>query len=219
MRQAASARGWKFDSRFTRGKRIHTWAGTTDGITWRAEMMPTTSKGDNRPHQQYVSRWHGDFSPGINGPIFLMGVPKGKEVPAFAIAEGDGLIAKLAQKAAGFALDKGIDIYFGEDAGKDVDAATLHRVNAPSLPGFIVMAADKNEGARILSQGLEAALVTAIGDKTSVFANENRPSILLRPHGISMARMAKFADVNELDAYVRAGVGLTRNFRFARPFA
>jgi hypothetical protein len=145
-----------------------------------------------------------------------MGVPKGKEVPAFSIAQGEGFLAQLAQKAAGFALDKAIDAYFGEDVGKEVDAAALHRVNVAGLPGFIVMAADKDEGARILAQGLETALVTAIGDQTSVFANENRPSILLRPHGISLARMAKFADVNELDAYVRAGVGLTRAFTFGR---
>lgn len=76
--------------------------------------------------------------------------------------------------------------------------------------------ADKDEGARILSQGLEAALVTAIGDKTSVFANENRPSILLRPHGLSMARMAKLTDVSELESLVRDGVSLTRAFTFGR---
>lgn len=65
LRQAASAPGWKFDSAFKRGKRIHTWTGATDGVTWRAESIHSTSKGDNRRHQQYVSRWHGDFSPGI----------------------------------------------------------------------------------------------------------------------------------------------------------
>ena len=215
MRQAASARGWTFDSRFTRGKRIHTWTGSTDGIAWRAEMIQATSKHDGPQHQQYVSRWHGEFSPGISKPIFLIGVPKGKEVPAFTIAEGDGLIAKLAQKAAGFALDKGIDIYFGDDAGKEVEAASLHRV-VTGLPGFIVMAADKEEGTRVLSQGLEAALVAAIDDKASVFAATERPSILLRPHGLSIARMERFADVNDLDHFVRAGVALTRTFIFGR---
>ena len=219
MRREASMRGWKFDSRSTLNRRIHTWTGTTDGIAWRAEAIRSQSKNDRRHDRQHIARWHGDFSPGVSGPIVLMGVPKGKEVPAFSIAQGEGFIAQLAQKAAGFAFDKAIDVYFGEDLGKEVDAANLHRVNVAGLPGFIVMAADKDEGARILSQGLESALVAAINDKASVFASENRPSILLRPHGLSMARMARFVDVNELDAYVRAGVGLTRAFKFARPFA
>lgn len=216
MRREASTRGWKFDSRSTMNKRIHTWTGSTDGIAWRVESIHSQSKNDRRHNRQQVSRWHGDFSPGVNGPIVIMSAPKGKEIPAFSNDKSEGLIAQLAQKTVAFVFDKAIDVYFGDDLGKEVDAGKLHRINVPGLPAFAVMAADKDEGARIMSQGLEAALVSAIGEKTSVFANENRPSILLRPHGISMARTSKLGDINELDAFVRAGVGLTRAFTFGR---
>lgn len=218
LKQAASARGWTFDSRSERGYRIHRWTGATDGVSWRAESLHYTS---NNKHQRRpdLARWHGDFSAGINGPIVIIGVPAGKDLPAAATGERDGFLAKLAQKAIGFAFDKAIDLYFGNDLGKQVDAAALHRVPAASLPRFVVMAADKEEGARIMSQGLERALAAAADDKGSAFAGENRASILLRPHGISLARLGQFRDVNELDRFIHAGVGLTRSFRFARPFA
>ena len=47
-----------------------------------------------------------------------MGVPQGQELPALKLAQGEGLLASMAQKAAGFALDKSLDAYFGEAAGQ-----------------------------------------------------------------------------------------------------
>ena len=110
-------------------------------------------------------------------------------------------------------------MYFGDEIGKQVDAGKMQRVDSENVPGFIVMAEDKDEGARILSQGFEKAIVDASNDKASVLSNNDRPWILLRPNGISLARMERFRDINELDGFVRAGVALTRAFKFARPFA
>jgi hypothetical protein len=121
---------------------------------------------------------------------------------------------KLAQKAAEFAFDKTLDVYFG-DAGKAIDAGAMQRIDA-KVPGFVVMAASKDEGARILSQGLERALLDATNDKDSVLAEENRPWILLRPKDISLARMAQFHNINEVEGFVRAGVALTRASTFGR---
>ena len=214
LKAAASARGWKFESTLEHGHRIHKWTGSTDGVNWRAESLMSTARGNSRERRRHIGRWHGDFNPGINRPIICMGVPKGKEIPSISVPQGDSLFARLAQKAAGFALDKAIDVFFGEAIGKDVDAGALHRVDT-KVPGFIVMAADKDEGARILSQGLERALLAAVDDKTSLFGSDDRPSILLLPHGISLARMEAIQDLNQLDALVRAGVELTRHNRFA----
>jgi hypothetical protein len=77
------------------------------------------------------------------------------------------------------------------------------------------MAADKDEGARILSQGLEKALLDATSDKGSVLAEESRPWILLRPTAISLARMERFRDISEIEGFVRAGVALARAPRFS----
>jgi hypothetical protein len=38
----------------------------------------------------------------------------------------------------------------------------------------------------------------------------------LRPHAVSLARMERYRDVNELEGFVRAGIGLTRAFTFGR---
>jgi hypothetical protein len=216
MKQAASSRGWNFAARGESGTRIRRWTGSTEGITWTAESISATTKGDRRRRRQHVARWQGEFNLGISGPIVLMGVPKGKELPSFATAEGDGFFATLAKKAAGFALDTALDAYFGRDAGAQVDAASLHRVNAPGLTGFIAMGVNKEQGPQLLAQGLESALNAATNDPASVLSQEDRPWILLRPHGISLARMEQFADVAELEAFIRAGVALTRTFTFGR---
>lgn len=152
FRRAASARGWKFETKHERGYRVHRWVGATDGIPWVAESLKHSGGGSRRQRHREIARWHGAWSPGVNGAIVGMGVPKGKEVLGESVADGDGFFARLAQKAAGFAFDKAIDVYFGKGPGKEVDAATMQRVDS-RIPGFIVMADNKEEGARILSTG------------------------------------------------------------------
>jgi hypothetical protein len=216
LKRAASARGWQFESTLEKGYRVHRWTGATDGVSWVAESLRLVAGGNNRQRRRHIARWHGAWSPGINKPIAVMGVPKGKEIMGATIAGGDGFFARLAQKAVGFAFDKAIDVYFGDAIGKDVDAGTMQRVDGENIPGFIVMAEDKVEGARILAQGFEKAIVDASNDKASVLADEDRPWILLRTSGISLARMERYRDIAELEGFVRAGVALTRAFTFGR---
>ncbi len=216
LKRAASARGWKFESKLEKGHRVHRWTGSTEGIAWVAESLKHTGGGNKQERRRHIARWHGAWNPGITHPIAVMGVPKGKEIKGATIAAGDGFFAKLAQKAAGFAFDKAIDAHFGDALGKQVDAGAMHRVDGEKIPGFIVMAADKDEGARILSQGLEKAIVDASNEKSSVLSDNDRPWILLRPNGISLARMNRYRDVNELEGFVRAGIALTHAFTFGR---
>jgi hypothetical protein len=216
LKRIASSRGWRFETSTDRGYRVHRWSGTTEGVPWRAESLHYTS--DRRQRRPNIARWHGDFSPGINGPIVCMAVPEGKELHASSMPPSDSILGKLAQKAVGFAFDKAIDLYFGDVLGKEVDAGALHRVES-KLPGFVVMAASKDEGARMLAQGLEQSLTAATHDPSSAFSNQDRPWILFRPKGISLARTDAFRDANDIDSFVRAGVALTRSSKFARPFA
>lgn len=217
LKRAASARGWQFESTREGGYRVHRWTAVTDGVSWQAESLRDVAGGNKRHHRRrHIARWHGAWSPGINKPIVVMGVPKGKEIMGAGIAGGDGLFARLAQKAAGFAFDKAIDVYFGAEIGKEVDAGTMQRIDGEKIPGFIVMAEDKDEGGRILAQGFEKAIVDASNDKASVLCAEDRPWILLRPNGISLARMERYRDIAEVEGFVRAGVALTRAFKFGR---
>ena len=215
MMREASTRGWKFESTRERGYRVHRWTGTTEGVSWVAESLVHAAGGNNRRRRRHIARWHGNWSPGINSAIVAMGLPKGKEQIETSVAAGDSWAAKLAHKAVGFAFDKAIDMYFGDGPGKEVDAGAMHRIETKT-PGFVVMAADKDEGARVLTQGLEKALVDAANDQASVLSNEQRPWVLLRPKAVSLARMERIREIGELDGFVRAGVALTRAFKFGR---
>jgi hypothetical protein len=217
LQRTASARGWTFSKSHARGYRIYTFTGTTDGVAWEAESAKLVSGGNKRQRRRHIARWHGKWSPGVTAPLVAMGVPKGKEAMSFQIAEGDGFFARLAQKAAGFAFDKALDVYFGHDVGAEVDATVLKHVNEPSVPGFIFMAGNADEAKRILAEGLQKALLEATSSASNVLSESDRPWVMLRPHAVSLARMERIRDVNELDRFVRAGVGLTRAFRFGRP--
>ena len=217
LQRAASTRGWTFSKTHERGYRVYKFAGTTDGVAWEAESAKLMSGGNNRNRRRQVARWHGKWSPGVTAPLVAMGVPKGKEVMQFQVAQGDGFFAKMAQKAVGFAFDKALDVYFGHDIGAQVDAGTLKHVAEPSVPGFIFMAGNVDEAKRILSEGLQRALLDATNNTSNVLSENDRPSIMVQTNAVSLARMEQFRDVNELDQFIRAGVGLTRAFRFGRP--
>ena len=84
-----------------------------------------------------------------------MGMPKGKEHLGRSVAAETDSLRGCAQKAVGFAFDKAIDDYFGRRSrqAKSMRGA-MQSVDA-RVPGFVVMAANKDEGARLLSHGLE----------------------------------------------------------------
>jgi hypothetical protein len=210
LRQAASARGWTFESTATRGTRVRRWRGTTDGINWTIESVRRTS-GKKPESRRHVTRWH--TTAGLNpaAPIFCMGVAPGKEIPSFDVAKGDGWIAQMAQKAAGFALDKAIDTLFGDEAGRAVDARTLHRVESEPVPGFVVMAGDVSEVARLLFQGLRAALADI-----NAGAGDELTSVLIYQQGTAIARMHQMESAGELEVLIRRGISLTRASTFGR---
>jgi hypothetical protein len=214
LKQAASMRGWTFASMTEKGYRVHRWSGTADGVPWTAESLKHASRGHNSDRAVNICRWNCAFSPGISGAVLAMGLPKGKEQFATAVAQSDNFLAKMAQKVAGFALDKAIDVYFGDEAGTQIDAAATHRVDTATVAGFVVMSADKDEGTRVLSQGLEKALLDGTSDAASALSDQDRPWVLLRPNTISLARMTGFRDVKDIERFIHAGVALTRAFRF-----
>ena len=214
LRQAASARGWTFAVANERGYRVKRWTGTTDGIAWVAESLYRS--GGKNSSSRRITRWHGTFSTGVNAPIIAMGLPKGKEMLGVAMADSDGFFAQMAQKAVGFVFDKSLDVYFGEDAGKQVDAGAMRRVGGEKVAGFVVMAADKDEAERVLAQGLEKSLLDASNNPASVMSEQNRPWVLLRPGAISLARMTSLRDAGDVERFATAGIALTRAFTFGR---
>jgi len=72
--------------------------------------------------KRHISRWRAAYSPGVNGTIVCMRVPKGKKPIAEGATHDQGFLAQPARKAANFAFDRTLDTYFGEP-GEAIDAA------------------------------------------------------------------------------------------------
>jgi hypothetical protein len=218
LARGASARGWKVESQKQGVYKVQRFHGDTDGVEWAAESLQRVSGSRaSRHNRQKIARWHGRWSPGVNAAIVCLGLPKGAEAPEFPKTpeEGDGFLARMVQKAAGFAFDKVLDELFGDEAGAGVDARKLRPVDI-DLPGFVVMAENEEEARRVLSDGLERALRAGSNEPGSVLAQDNRPSVLIRSKGISLARTEQLQSINELEQFIKAGVGLTRAFKFGR---
>lgn len=212
LRRQASTRGWTFETATEGAFRGHRWRGTTDGVAWMAESLESTGKqgGQRSSNRRRISRWQTTASRGPASPIVCMGVPEGAEKPSFEVAQGEGWLAALAQKAARFAFDKGLDAYFGVEIGKQIDAAALRRVEGAAVPGFIVMAADTDAASRLLFQGLAKALGDAVHDRESALSDERRPWVLFWQHGVALAQTERLTTPEEIERLIRAGVALSR---------
>ncbi|MEO8680038.1 MAG: hypothetical protein ABI665_13380 [Vicinamibacterales bacterium] len=208
LKQQASMRGWTFEYERKGSYRIRRWRGTTDGVAWTAESLERRGKENRRPVR--LSRWRTTASRGPAAPIVCMGHALDKAPPTFKMAMGDSVFAHLAQKVAGFAFDKAIDSYFGEEIGRDVDATALRPVPNVTIPGFILMAADPDAAARVLFQGLTNTLTTATTDPQSVFGAGDRPWVLLWKDGVSLGRTGRFAATSDIEKFARAGVTIAR---------
>ena len=226
LRQQASMRGWTFlrarEGRF----RVQRWTGITDGVAWIAESLESNQGGTHgraAARRRRVTRWRtapswtpptGAF---LAAPIVVMGVPEGQGMLPLPPAEGGGWIVTLAQKAVSFAIDKAIEHYFGDEAGREIDAGALQRVTGDSTPGYVVMAADPDAAARLLFQGLSAALANGSTNSSSVLSDKERPSILLWNKGIVVARVDHASSAEQIERYARAGVTLVRQLSGGRP--
>jgi len=208
LRQQASRRGWTFETERRRGLRVRRWRGTQDGVAWMAESLERPGGHNRRPIRR--SHWRTAPGRGPAAPIVCMGVPKGNENPSTKAAQGDSMFAHLAVKIAGFALDGAIDSHFGDDVGRDVDAAALKPVPNTAIPGFIVMASDTESASRVLFLGLTNALTAGSADPMSVFGTDNRPWVLLWKDGVSIGQIKAFTTTEEVDRFARAGSALTR---------
>lgn len=208
LRAEASARGWRFEvARDGRG-RLYQWRGSTNGLAWVAESIERAGGKNRRPFR--VSRWRTEAIKGPESAVLLMGVPPGQEAPA-RLMEGEGWVARLAQKAGGLLLDQSLDTHFGDDIGREVDAAALKPVPGADLPGFIVMAGDVDLANRLLFRGWALALRTGIADQASPLADQQRrPWVLLWPGGLATARMASFRTTDEVERLATLGAALAR---------
>ena len=211
LKPEASMRGWQVTTEYRSDHvRVIRWSGRDFDIQWIGEDL--YRKRGQRPNRQVMelTRWQTVERRGPAGTIFLMGLPEGTEVPK--AQEVSGLIESLALKAALFALDKGIDLYFGADIGKDVDARELKRVEEvePLLNGYAVFAQHQHEAAQVLRNGVAAAVAQTIDAGPESMKGYRRPWILIWKRGVVIGRMGSTRTAAELEPFVKAGVAITR---------
>lgn len=211
----AAARGWTFESGTEGLFDLQRWSGQTDGHRWTAEYRRGRHRKGSARTRTHRLRWWTEGFGGSATPILLIGVPRGKELTAAPLTPGDGLLASMAQKAAGFALDQALDAHFGEALGRQVDARDLRMVDGVELPGFIVMAADGAQARFWLEQaGHRQALLAQVGDAASAFSDEqDRPWVLLLGRHLTLAQPVPVRRTDDLERLVRAGVALAEAFR------
>lgn len=211
----AAVRGWTFEQGADGLFDLMRWSGVTDGVRWTAEYRRSRHRKSSGPSRTHRLRWWTEGVAGPASPLLFMGVPQGKEAPAVQLAQGDGLLATMAQKAAGFALDQALDGHFGEALGRQVDARELRLVDGAALPGFIVMAADSGQGQAWLDGfGHRAAFAAQVADTASAFSEEqHRPWALLLGPQLSLSQPVPVRSTSDLERLLRGGVALARALR------
>lgn len=211
MRSEAAARGWLFDATNEGRLRLMRWRGVTEGISWTAEYRRGVRKRGAQHRRTHRLRWWADTLRGPSAPVLFMGVPAGKEAPDFTVAQGDGPLAAIAQKAAGYALDQAVDVYFGEEAGRQVEPAALKTLTSGTPKGFIVMAGNTPDAARQVAATWTPAIEALTADAASALSDDDeRPWVLLLPRRVTLARMRIVSSAADLERVVRAGVTLVK---------
>lgn len=207
----STAKGWTFAADREGAFQRMRWQGETDGVAWSLEYRRGRYKGKNSSDRAHRMRWWASAFQGPVSPVLCMAVNKGQEQPALKLAQGDGMFATLAKKAAGAALDNTLDVYFGEEAGRQVDARQLKMVEAIAQPGYLVMAQDSVAAERWLADGLGAALSELVSDSGSALHPDvGRPWVLWLGREVMLANMRPVNSMADVARLVTAGVRLTK---------
>ena len=203
----ASMRGWSYESAREKGYTVHRWKGATDGVEWSAESRYKPGGHGHAPVKR--TRWLAADARGPERPILCVGAKAGAVTATLTLGDGDGMIANLARKAATFAFDKAVDSYFGEEIAGGVDAKQLKPVPGTTVPGYTIMAADTDEAARILFQGLTKAL--SASPPPAVKSEEGKgPWVLLWKGGVAVGKAEVLDSTDELEWMARLGSSVAR---------
>ncbi|HXG90125.1 MAG TPA: hypothetical protein VNJ02_17495 [Vicinamibacterales bacterium] len=216
LKPEALAHGWNVATELSGRERTVRWTGTEQDVRWKAEdIFRKHPKSSSKNRGLSVTRWHSIGLRGTSAPVLLMGLPEGTEVPK-AQPPPEGMFGALAMKAVYFALDKTLDLYFGDQIGQSVDAGALKRVERyeEQVPGFAVMAQNPADAANLFSRGLAEVIANHFSSAPESMQGYRRPWILFLPDGVVMARMGEAESAAALAPLVRAGVAITRAVRF-----
>jgi hypothetical protein len=207
LRTAAALHGWTFESQDSGPWPLMRWQGTHEGTRWTLEYRRSRRTKHTRHGRAHRVVWWADTFRGPSAPVVFLGVPAGQENPFLKLAQSEGMLATMAQKAAGFALDQALDARFGEEAGQQVDAKLLRPVEDAHLPGFMVMAVDVPHAKWMLDDGWSKSMAALALEPGATGATE-RPWVMVLPRRVLLARSTPIRTPEDVQAMVREGMVL-----------
>lgn len=213
LQPEAAARGWTLETEQRGYIRVLRWSGTEDGVRWIAEAHEGKIASGNHRRHTSLTVWRAPGAYTGSTATLLMGLPDGTEIPKSQPSEG--VLASLALKAVLFALDKGIDFYFGKEIGAEVDARDLKRVEDAEarVPGFVVMSSAPSDASWLIARNVAPAVNTAINAGPESLQGPRRPWILFWSGGVALGRVGSVDNAADLEPFVRAGVAIARAAR------
>lgn len=206
LRAAATARGWGFEAQRRGRTEVMRWKGSTDGMPWTLEYRLHRSTKRSQNSQLHNTVWWADTFHGPSSPVLFIAAPPGTANPMEKLAQSDGFLASMAQKAANFALDKALDAHFGDEAGQAVNARELQAVVGADVPGFLVLAADPQQARWLLNEGWAARLEPL--RQEPVVASRVGPWVLVLPRRVHLARRQPIRTEEDVLVMLRDGMKL-----------
>ena len=209
MRAAAGAQGWRFEVAGSAPREVLRWEGQSEGVRWTMEYRRGWRRQNQRQRVSHQTVWWADTFHGPASPVLFIGVPVGKETPSVQLAQGEGMLASMARKAAGFMLDQAVDANFGEELGREVDARQLKLVEGLTVPGFMVAAIDAQQARWWLGNGGAGGLAALA--QAAPARGVGHPWVMVMPRRVYLSRRSAVRNPADVGQWVGEGLALVRS--------
>jgi hypothetical protein len=199
--------GWQFETDQSALFEIFRWRGTTDGVSWVAEAVRSgRSRSRLQGSTARIVRWYTIRPFPVPGAIATLHTNDGDEAPPQLPSDKDGgAVAQFGTRMIAAALDKGFDIRFGDEIGRQIDIGKMTQLSAAESPGRMVFVDEGSRGSALLTLQKADAAVKASGDSLAP------ASYVIAPGGVAVSVQAWAGTVDELMPIVQAGVALARS--------
>jgi len=195
----AAANGWTFESKSRNSNIDRRWTGITNGVAWTAEYRAIDNGRDEDLRHEF--RWAAAITGGPERPILVVHERSAlaklddarKNTPAFL----SGLVD--------MAIDKGLDRFFGREAGARTDMARLQVVDGHGLSGFQVLAEQPTDALVLVERSLKQPLAA------HAFPSGETPAALLLRDGVHLA-LRQPVSTADLNSVVALGSSLAKAF-------
>ena len=218
LSKAATLRGWTFEKLHERGvSRLSLHAAPPKA--WRGRRSPPmlVAGGNQHRRRRHIARWHGEWSPGVTRADRRPSACRRARTVVTHLAGARRRLLRASggrRRPASHSTRRSTSTSARRSATRSTPARCAASRSA-AVPGFIVMAGNVDEAIAHAVRRPAARAGRASSTPGNVLVETDRPYVLVRPQGISLARMEQFRNVAELDRFVHAGIGLTRRFGLA----